>query len=286
MKEKSGMMQRKSWGLVLSGGGGKGAYQIGVIKALKEVGLLEWITAVSGSSIGAFNAILLSQDNLLLMEQIWSQIKPEHVLDFGSQGESLLANLEDKYKALRSFFKNTSFTEYLEAARQEGICSRDAVVEIVKNNVDLNKIRMGKRKIYVTITNMEESVPVAEYALLNDKTEDEMINLLLASSALPVVYDAVEINGIKYRDGGIADNVPKKPLIESGVENIIVVRLKPGETVIKEEDTGHIIEISPSHDLGDFFSGTINFENKSILYRMELGYLDAMKILVEEEKRR
>ena len=51
-------------GLVLSGGGGKGAYELGVWKALKELNLNKYISVFSGTSIGAFNAALFAMDDL------------------------------------------------------------------------------------------------------------------------------------------------------------------------------------------------------------------------------
>lgn len=50
---------KDEWGLVLAGGGGKGAYQAGAFKALWEYGIQDYITAVSGASVGALNAVLL-----------------------------------------------------------------------------------------------------------------------------------------------------------------------------------------------------------------------------------
>ena len=47
-------------GLVLAGGGGKGAYQVGVWKALSEYGLAQRVTVISGTSVGALNGALFS----------------------------------------------------------------------------------------------------------------------------------------------------------------------------------------------------------------------------------
>ena len=58
----------KEYGLVFSGGGTKGAYQIGAIKALKEIGIS--VKAVSGASIGAINAAMFVQNDIELLESI------------------------------------------------------------------------------------------------------------------------------------------------------------------------------------------------------------------------
>ena len=70
-----------SWGLVLSGGGGKGAYQVGVWRALCELGWDTRIKAISGASVGALNAVLLSGVSLPRAEVIWKSITPLQFLD-------------------------------------------------------------------------------------------------------------------------------------------------------------------------------------------------------------
>ena len=69
-----------SIGLVFSGGGGKGAYQIGVWRALRELGLEGQVVAVSGTSVGALNAALYLKGDLELAEQLWNSISNETLL--------------------------------------------------------------------------------------------------------------------------------------------------------------------------------------------------------------
>lgn len=61
-------------GLVLSGGGGKGAYELGVWKALKELKIDKYIEVFSGTSIGAFNAVLFAQNNMKDAEALWEEV--------------------------------------------------------------------------------------------------------------------------------------------------------------------------------------------------------------------
>ena len=67
-------------GLVLAGGGARGAYQIGVWKALIELGIDKYIKVVSGTSIGAVNAMLFQQGAYKLAEEFWYNIKKEQIL--------------------------------------------------------------------------------------------------------------------------------------------------------------------------------------------------------------
>ena len=70
----------KKIGLVFAGGGGKGAYHIGVWKALREYGIDKNITAVAGTSVGALNAALLAHGDYGLAEDVWLNISPQQIL--------------------------------------------------------------------------------------------------------------------------------------------------------------------------------------------------------------
>ena len=68
----------KEYGLVLDGGGARGAYQIGAWKALKEAGVK--ICAVAGTSVGALNGALICMDDMEKAERIWSEMQFSHVM--------------------------------------------------------------------------------------------------------------------------------------------------------------------------------------------------------------
>ena len=68
----------KEYGLVLDGGGARGAYQIGAWKALKEAGVK--ISAVAGTSVGALNGALICMDDMEKAEKIWSEMEFSRVM--------------------------------------------------------------------------------------------------------------------------------------------------------------------------------------------------------------
>ncbi len=231
----------KGIGLVLAGGGGKGAYQVGVLKALKEKGLLDEVTAISGASIGAVNAMLYAQENIELMYKDWYEI--DMLTLFDVELEMLVNN--------RPYF------------------SRSEMLALV-----------GKYKIYNSICKISNdgTAPVAEYRCLNDLDIENIKKVLLASTALPVIYEAVEIDGNYYRDGGICDNEPIKPLYDAGIRDFIIIGLKHGKNFnYTKWPDANIIAIYPSRDLGDLVDGTLDFSNKSIMYREMLGYKDGLR---------
>lgn len=79
-------------GLVFAGGGGKGAYQIGVWKALEEMGIAERVEAVSGTWVGALNAALFAQGDLARAEAAWRGISASDVLHLDRKTERRLRN--------------------------------------------------------------------------------------------------------------------------------------------------------------------------------------------------
>lgn len=70
-------------GLVLSGGGAKGAYEIGVWKALEKMGVTERIDKIVGTSVGALNAVLLDACGIDKAEEIWKNLKQDDLLHWG-----------------------------------------------------------------------------------------------------------------------------------------------------------------------------------------------------------
>lgn len=245
----------KEWGLVLSGGGGKGAYQAGVFKALEQYGIGDYITMISGASVGSLNMVLYDSANAVLAEKIWSEISPEQFLKID-------ANLLDL---------------------REGIVSREGLINILDRHIDLDKIRDSQRRLYVSVTEYDQygqGEGIVRYFSLNYHSDNEIKDILLASSALPIIYPPVEIEGKMYRDGGIKDNLPIMSLYIEGIRNFIVVAMSPNTTINYEKyPDANFLFIKPHKSIGDFFDGTLDFSSTGAKLRMELGYLDGVREL-------
>lgn len=280
------MIKDHRWGLVLAGGGGKGAYQIGVLQAMDELGILEQVDVISGSSIGALNALLLTQKDKKKRNAIWDSIGVEQVFSTESEKEDLFDELRRVFSSITEYIGSATLQEYLKLGRTEGICSRNGLLEIIEKNIDFQQVFDYEKEIIVTIAKMENGTPKAEYISLRGKTKEEIIALVLASSALPVIYDAQEIDGVLYRDGGIADNVPRKPILDKGLDHLFVIQHTHGKTALSkiEDGKGHEILIRPSHDIGEFLDGTIDFSKDGICYRKVLGYYDGLCIFNEQKR--
>ena len=251
---------QNEWGLVLAGGGGKGAYQIGAFKALWENNLQDYITAVSGTSVGALNAVLFAYGDENVARDVWSHITPKQFLEISPE--------------MIDF--------------KEGIVSRDGLLEIFDNYVNMEEIRTSDKAIYVAATEFDEygtGQGEAKYFKLNYMPVDDMKKILLASSALPIIYSPVDIDGRMYRDGGLKDNLPIEPLYRDGIRHFIVIGLSTERRIDYERyPDAEFVYIKPSRDIGDFWDGTLDFTFKGAKVRMELGYLDAVRTLEYSDK--
>ncbi|MBQ6660651.1 MAG: patatin-like phospholipase family protein [Lachnospiraceae bacterium] len=263
-------MDQRDFGLVFGGGGGKGSYQIGVWKALRFLKMDSWIKSISSDSIGTLNAVLFLNGDYQKAEDAWYNIRPVQFLDI----------------------------------TPEGVCSRDGLIKILNEIIDLKKVSESPIKTYTTLAKRSaatDSYAVisrlfssrddldieGEYVTLNGKTPDELLQLLLAATAMPFVYDPVTINGVQYRDGGIYDNLPLRPLIEDDIKHLILVSLTPSYEYdlmcASRADT--IILITPSQEIGALLTGTLDFDGRNAAYRLNLGFYDTLRAFEYYERR-
>ena len=78
----------KEYGLVLEGGGAKGAYQIGAWKAMREAGVK--IKGIAGTSVGALNGALICMDDLTNAEKVWENISYSSIMSVEDEKMELL----------------------------------------------------------------------------------------------------------------------------------------------------------------------------------------------------
>lgn len=258
-------------GLVLAGGGGKAAYQIGVWKALKELGIVPMIHCVSGASAGALNTVLFAHGDYALAEKIWQEVTPSRFL---SVDEKSFLSFIGYY-----FVCGSPIPAIITSILRNGTFSREGLLEVIDANMDLTQLQYSDTKAYVNAYNVTETK--LEYFPLNGKTQEEIKTILLASSALPVAYGTVTMGKSLYLDGGlpiIGDIMPIKPLYDQGIRHFILVDLKKGdvETYQKKFPDCHFIYLCPSQYQGGLMEGTLDFSKTSSMARMQLGYEDAL----------
>ena len=253
----------KEYGLVLDGGGARGAYQIGAWKALAEAGVK--INAVAGTSVGALNGALICMGDIGKAEKIWNEMTFSRVMDVDDEWMEGL------------FQKQTSIREFLNEGwkrLKEGGVDITPLRNLIHETVDEEAIRnCGKEFCLLTFS-------LSEFRELDLSIEDIPEGLLedfLLASAYLIGFKNEKIQGKKYIDGGVVNNVPLNSLVKRGYETIIEVRIYgPGrEPRVKLPKEGEKLEIAPRVKLGSI----IEFSGKRSRQNLVIGYYDACRML-------
>ena len=228
----------REYGLVLSGGGAKGAFEIGVWRWLQRTGLDKKITGISGTSVGALNSILFSCTSLEEAERIWRSVRQKDLTRVNKETLKRIAEifLQTLTGTAIGSISAPLLMQDMMPMTGESFFTQEKLSEIVD---EVLKSRFPRdRAVFSCLARQslqQQKEPPAENALqafhnadyycLNNRNVKEISKIVLASSALPLVYDPVRIHHFEYRDGGCRDNTPCMPLIRSGFRKLIVVHL-------------------------------------------------------------
>ncbi|MEG2935342.1 MAG: patatin-like phospholipase family protein [Clostridium sp.] len=260
-------------GLVLSGGGGKGAYELGVWKAIKELGLDKYVTAVSGASIGAMNAMLFAQNDYEEALKMWEEVTIEKLLPINNK-ELIKKGVTLAIGSMTLEVVRKHMPKLLE----QGDVPRDGAIEMISKYMNFDKLKSTGVNCYVSCTETTEFK--AEYFKINDYDEETARDMILASSSLPMIYESAEVLGKKYLDGGLVDNTPIKPLYDEKCDIIIAVLLSKEAKIERELfPNAKIISIVPSIMENKVLEGLLNLDEEAKDKRIERGYEDTKNLL-------
>lgn len=262
-------------GLVLGGGGGKGSYQIGVFKALEELGIAKHIQVISGTSVGALNAMLFLQQDLDLAIGAWEGLSQDKILPLNKKD----IIMQSKLKFFNTSAKINKLLDLKPDLLYEGRFSREGIVELIDKLLDAKKILNSPITCYCTCCDL--MTKDKRYFRIQDYNAETMKNILLASSAIPGIYDAVDINGNLYLDGGLKDNLPIWPVYNEGCDIIIVVRLGAEDVIDYKKFPGvQIIDIAlQQSEVGILKDGTLNFSKGFTREKIKDGYMATMNLI-------
>ena len=257
------------YGLTLEGGGARGAYHIGAVKALVENGYE--FKSVVGTSIGAVNAAFICQGDLDEVYNMWQTLSFSDL--FNVEDDKIInamnANLDldtVKYlsKKMRKFIKEKG----IDTLRMR---------KLLEEKIDEKKVRDSKIKFGLVTYCLSDRN--GEELLIDDIEDGKLVDYLMASTNLPV-FKRVKVNDKNYVDGGVYDNCPVNILERQGIKEAIVIRtykrmrirdykkiLKRGNVVM------HMIEPV------DSLPSILNFESKNLQEQLLLGYYDALKAI-------
>ncbi len=282
---------KEGYGLVLGGGGGRGSYEIGVWKALEEYRDVLDIKAVSGSSVGALNAALYACGDLDKATQMWYDITNDRILSNKDIDEDNRNKWFESIKEKLTTIDNPVIQSAIECIGldavakgmriKDGFFSREGLMDILENSPVLDGVSNSDMSCYATCLNVEGK-PTPERFQLSGMEPEEIERILLASSAIPVIFPMETIDKTKYYDGGFflgGDNVPIQPLYDEGYRKFVVVHLD--ERRSDRYDDAEMIHIYPSIPLGGAIDGMLDFSPEGVEKRIAQGYDDAKAVLVE-----
>ncbi|MBR5105415.1 MAG: patatin-like phospholipase family protein [Alistipes sp.] len=222
---------RPKVGLVLSGGGAKGAAHIGVLKYIEEAGIpIDYIAGTSmGSIVGGMYALGYSADEILeIISRVdWDRLISNEVdrrkISFTRKSEKgvHLFNLPFSFKTRKEDLQSSSFRNSL----PNGLVSGDNLINL------FNSLSVGYSD---SLSFADLPIPFICIAtnMLSGEADvlesGEFTKSLRASMAIPVLFDPIKMGNTLYVDGGLTTNFPAEQCRAMGADYVIGVSMSPG----------------------------------------------------------
>ena len=164
-------------GLVLEGGGTKGAYQIGAYKALRDLGIE--FQGVTGTSIGALNGAYIIQNDIEVMEDIWVKYDYTHFMNIDEETYEKYKNMDFTPKNI-----NTVIELINKARKNEGI-DISPLRELIEKTLKEESIRNSNKDFGLVTVSWDKKInPHPLY--IEDIPQGRLVDYLIASSSLPI----------------------------------------------------------------------------------------------------
>lgn len=244
-------------GLVLEGGGAKGAYQIGSYFALKELGYK--FDAVVGTSIGAINGAMIAMGEANVAMEAW---RNTGFSDYYDSKE--VAQIVSEKQTNNMFHSFKKLIDNLNSKR----ISIEPLRNFVYQYIDEDKVRNSKMKFGLVTINLTDRV--VEEKFVEDIPKGQLRDYIIASCYLPI-FKRELINGKSYLDGGFANQIPYNMVERLGMRPVII-RANPNDfrNMIMPSDA---IVIAPSEK----YVETMDFNPNKSDELIRIGYFDTYK---------
>lgn len=249
-------------GIVLGGGGSKGAYQMGVWQAIREHGIGFGI--VTGTSIGALNGAMMAQGDYRQAQALWRSITIDSVMEDGINLENSIQGMLNQAGDLGPFLRK--YVRYKGA----DITPLRKLLEQIIHEDRLRGSGIGFGLVTVQVPSMK-----GLELTLEEIPEGYLRQYLLASAACFPAFPMERIRGELYIDGGYYDNLPIALAFRMGAEEVIAVDLDADIHSREYYHHPYVAYIKPSWDLGSM----LLFDREVMERNRILGYNDAQKIL-------
>ncbi len=233
---------RPKVGLVLSGGGARGAYEVGVLRYLRErIKGDNRIDVITGSSIGAINGAYIAatadrpRAQGRLLARVWSELNLDEVCRFGWPQMRALPQV--------LFGKVRGKTNH--GAQIGGLVDPRAMENLVRTRLPWHAITENLHRGYLSAVSCTATEVATGQVTIFVQTasgtlppqwpvsQRESVVLTpiaaphaLASGAIPVLFPAVRVGDQLYADGGLRQNTPLRPAMRLGATRLLVVSLR------------------------------------------------------------
>lgn len=253
--------------LYLAGGGARGAYQAGVLKAIGHILQVKTLPfdMVSGVSVGSINAVILAENaddfpkGLEKLEMIWSEIHCQQIYKASNYelSKSVMRNMSTiimKQRQAGHLLDSTPLTELI-----EDILDFNTVAKNIKEgHLNTLEIISSCYQTNQTISFYDHHTPDFDdwnYPRHGSKRVAIKAEHILSSSALPLFFPTIPIDGFHYGDGSVGLVAPLRGAIRCKVDKIMILGTRAVPTFAHGEVLKNHGEIPFAHILGSMLNG-------------------------------
>ncbi len=255
------VISMRPYGLILAGGGAKGAYQMGAWKALIELGIQ--IEAIAGTSIGAINGAFIAQGDYEKALSVWEEAEVVNGI-----------KIESELKSTENLFSFSNFPQLFHEIVKNGGVDVSPAKQMISETIDEAAVRNSNIPLGIVTFQLGGMKPVELF--VDEMPEGTLIDYLMASARFPGLNKQGPDDS-SYLDGGVYDNAPVGVLRKRGINRLVIVDISNIKGIGHKEDLScaDIIYIRPFEpkDLGASFE----FDKEMNEKRMKMGYYDTLK---------
>jgi len=234
---------KRRFALVLSGGGARGAYQVGVLRGLVDLGLVSAgrsdFEIVVGSSAGAINAVALAAradrfvDGLERLEQAWREMEPQQIFR---------TDLRSLGRIGFSWVRDLSFGGLVRRVGPKSLLDTAPLRQLLRERLPFDQLdsRVADGSLHALTVSATDLVTGTGVVFLHGQPEIPLwkrsrwsierasigVEHVMASSAIPVFFPSVKLEGRHFGDGCIRNTTPLSPAINLGAQRVVAIGVR------------------------------------------------------------
>ena len=252
-------------GLVLEGGGARGAFQAGAIKAFEKKKI--YFDAAIGTSIGSINAAMYASHNLDSLYKLWQETDSKELFDIDGKLIYNITKGNFNQKILKKGFHSV-----VKIIQNKGIDTYN-IRKFLTRHINEKKLRKSNIDYGLATYNITDRKAIQIYK--KDIPEGKLIDYIIASSYLPVFKFEKIIDDKYYLDGGVYANCPIDMFTDRDFDEIYVVKAWRTKLKYKAKKNVKIHIITPRKSLGSIMT----FEPDVSRERFNYGYYETLRYL-------